>query len=97
MFITKPVIMLLLSGHLSLASTVPHIRQNGVTCQTSSASPSTEDVTSVINQVRGQGGDCPNTNGAGSGKLRQIVNKEWTFGLQFPPSLWLTQGFGLTA
>lgn len=43
-------------------------RQNGVTCQTSSGSPVTGDVTLVINEVRGLGGSCPQTNGSGSGK-----------------------------
>ena len=42
-------------------------RQNGVSCQTSSGSPTTEDVTAVINQLKGQGGDCSNGNDAGSG------------------------------
>lgn len=37
-------------------------RQNGQTCQTSDASPYTEDVTAAINEVRGGGGSCPNTN-----------------------------------
>ncbi|KAL6716085.1 hypothetical protein ACLMJK_005651 [Lecanora helva] len=41
-------------------------RQNGVTCQTSSGSPDTGDVTDVINQIRGQGGLCPQTNGHAS-------------------------------
>ena len=36
-------------------------RQDGVTCQTSSGSPKTEDVTAVINQLKGQGGNFPNT------------------------------------
>lgn len=42
-------------------------RQNGVTCQNSRGSPKTEDVAAVINQLKGQGGSCPNTNGKASG------------------------------
>ncbi|KAK7744745.1 hypothetical protein SLS62_010047 [Diatrype stigma] len=41
-------------------------RQNGVTCQTSDGSPETGDVTSVINELKGRGGACPNTNGEAS-------------------------------
>ncbi|MCJ1462816.1 hypothetical protein MMC07_001419 [Pseudocyphellaria aurata] len=52
-----------------------HHRQNGVTCQTSSASPLTGDVTDVINQVRGQGGSCPNTNGAASDCTTLVKHK----------------------
>lgn len=75
MFISKPIVVVLLSGlNLSLASAILHDRQNGVTCQTSDASPTTADVTSVINQVRGKGGDCKNTNGAGSGKSLRIMD-----------------------
>ena len=61
---------------LTLAATLPLVfgspildaRQNGVTCQTSDGSPVTGDVTDVINQLRGLGGHCPQTNGEASGK-----------------------------
>ena len=54
---------------ITLASPILEGRQNGVTCQTSSGSPLTGDVTSVINQLNGEGGnDCSNRNNAGSGK-----------------------------
>ena len=52
-----------------LGSPILDTRQNGVTCQTSSGSPKTGDVTDVINQLKGQGGDCSNTNGEGSGTI----------------------------
>ncbi|KAM0803717.1 hypothetical protein BDR22DRAFT_839699 [Usnea florida] len=51
----------------ALATASPLIpRQDGVTCQTSDASPKTADVTDVINQLTGQGGLCPQTNGKAS-------------------------------
>lgn len=53
---------------ITLASPILEGRQNGVTCQTSSGSPLTGDVTSAINQLNGQGGDCSNTNDKASGK-----------------------------
>lgn len=52
----------------TLASPILDERQNGVTCQTSAGSPLTGDVTAVINQLKGQGGDCSNTNDKASGK-----------------------------
>lgn len=84
MLISKPTVVVLLSRlSLSLASAILQDRQNGVTCQTSDGSPTTADVTSVINQVRGQGGDCKNTNGAGSGKLRRIMDDRWSLNDHF--------------
>jgi hypothetical protein len=46
-----------------------HVRQNGVTCQTTDGSPYTSDVTSVINEIRGRGDDaiCDNQNDVASG------------------------------
>lgn len=67
MLMSKPTILFFLSVPLSLASTILHNRQNGETFRTSNAYPSTEDVTSIISQVRGEGGDCKNTNGTGYG------------------------------
>ncbi|KAI3325927.1 hypothetical protein HD806DRAFT_532582 [Xylariaceae sp. AK1471] len=57
----------LLAG-LSLASATPFLntRQNGVTCQTSSGSPNTKDVTNTINELKGRGGECANKNGEAS-------------------------------
>jgi len=54
---------------LGLATAMPSLdsRQNGVTCQTSDASPTNEKVTNAINELKGRGGDCPNTNGEASG------------------------------
>lgn len=54
---------------LALSSPVLSTRQNGVTCQTSSASPGTDDVTAVINDLKDRGGNCPNTNGHASGNF----------------------------
>ncbi|KAI8631825.1 hypothetical protein F5Y19DRAFT_376967 [Xylariaceae sp. FL1651] len=53
---------------LALASATPFvgIRQNGVTCQTSSGSPATADVTNTINELKGRGGNCANSNGEAS-------------------------------
>lgn len=45
-------------------------RQNGVTCQTSSGSPLTDDVTAAINQLSGKPGNCPQTNGHASGETK---------------------------
>lgn len=48
-----------------LAMLAPAIAQ--ITCQTSDASPSTEDVTAVINQLKGRKTDnCPQSNNFGS-------------------------------
>lgn len=54
----------------SSAVAAPHleVRQNGRTCQTSDASPDTEDLTAVINELNGRGGSCPQTNGVASSK-----------------------------
>ena len=52
---------------LTLGSPLLETRQNGVTCQTSDGSPKTGDVTDVINQLRGRGGNCPQKNGEASG------------------------------
>ena len=52
----------------TLASPILDERQNGVTCQTSGGSPLTGDVTAVINQLNGKGGDCTNSNEKASGK-----------------------------
>ena len=49
---------------LTSAALLP--RQNGISCQTSDGSPTTDDVTAVINQLKGKGGDCTNGNGKGS-------------------------------
>ena len=47
---------------ITLISPILEGRQNGVTCQTSSGSPLTGDVTAIINQLNEQGGDCNNEN-----------------------------------
>lgn len=65
---TAPVSFMAMLAH---ANPVLLERQNGVICQTSSGSPTTGDVTDVINQVRGKGENgeiCSQDNGAGSGK-----------------------------
>ena len=70
MYFTKTTVLALLTAiSLALSSPILETRQNGVTCQTSSGSPITTDVTDVINQLRGQGGNCPQTNGEASGKV----------------------------
>ena len=69
MYFTKATVIALFTAiPLGLSSPILETRQNGVTCQTSSGSPLTTDVTDVINQLRGQGGNCPQTNGEASGK-----------------------------
>ena len=69
MYSTKATVLALIAAvPLALSSPILETRQNGVTCQTSSGSPLTTDVTDVINQLRGQGGNCPQTNGEASGK-----------------------------
>ena len=68
MYFTKATVLALFTAiPLGLSSPILETRQNGVTCQTSSGSPLTTDVTDVINQLRGQGGNCPQTNGEASG------------------------------
>ena len=58
---------------LALGSPTLNTRQNGVTCQTSNGSPLTNDVTDVINQLNGQGGSCPQTNGDASGEKPRLL------------------------
>ena len=54
----------------AFGSPILEARQDGTTCQTSSASPLTGDVTAVINQLKGLGAGilCAQTNGHASGK-----------------------------
>ena len=59
---------LLAASPVVFGSPLLEIRQNGVTCQTSSGSPLTDDVTNVINELNGRGGNCNQTNGEASGK-----------------------------
>lgn len=68
MYFTKATAVVLLSA-LSLTTAMPALdsRQNGVTCQTSDGSPDNDKVTNAINELKGKGGNCPNTNGAASG------------------------------
>ena len=69
MYFSKTTILVLVAALPTVfGSPILEDRQNGVTCQTSSGSPKTRDVTAVINQLKGQGGKCPQTNGKGSGK-----------------------------
>ena len=58
---------------ITLASPILEGRQNGVTCQTSSGSPLTGDVTAIINQLNEQGGDCNNENSEVSNKSSIIL------------------------
>lgn len=52
---------------LTLAALLPAINaQEGVTCQTSDASPAIADITEVINQLKGKGGICSQKNGHAS-------------------------------
>ena len=61
---------------LALATLLPTLtlsaavlpRQRGATCQTSTGSPKTEDITNVINELKGRdaGALCRQTNGEGS-------------------------------
>lgn len=51
-----------------LGTPILDTRQNGVTCQTSSGSPLTDDVTAVINDLNGRSGNCPQTNDKASGE-----------------------------
>lgn len=68
MYFTTTALFLTAAVPLALSSPILEARQNGVTCQTSSGSPTTGDVTDVINQIRGQGGMCPQKNDEASGK-----------------------------
>lgn len=72
------------SVSVSFASPTLLTRQNGVTCQTSTASPVTGDVTLVINEIRGRGGSCPQTNGKGSGKVLSSPLNKRTFRKTLP-------------
>ena len=69
MYFSKVTVLAVLAASpLVLGSPIIQTRQNGVTCQTSSGSPLTDDVTAVINQLKGRGGNCDQTNDKGSGK-----------------------------
>lgn len=73
MFISKPIIAaLFLSGHVSSASTLAPRAKLGVSCQTSDVSPSTDDVTRIINQISGRTGHgaCACRNSLGSRELK---------------------------
>ena len=65
---TVPVIALFASTALVSAVPALHIRQSGVTCQTSSASPHLADITLAINQIKGRGGLCRQSNPYASGE-----------------------------
>lgn len=79
MYFTKATVLAFIAAiPLTLSSPILETRQNGVTCQTSSGSPITADVTDVINQLRGQGGSCPQTNGEASGKPFYPLNSLFT-------------------
>lgn len=67
-FFKSTALAVLAASPVVLGSPILETRQNGVTCQTSSGSPLTGDVTAVLNQLNGQGGSCAQTNGRGSGK-----------------------------
>lgn len=69
MYFSKATALALVSLTFASASPLLEMRQNGVTCQTSEASPKNEDVTFVINELKGRGGSCAQTNGAASGKF----------------------------
>ncbi|KKY23412.1 hypothetical protein UCDDS831_g03143 [Diplodia seriata] len=62
MFSAKSIIALFLAAAFPSAI----LAQEGVTCQTTAGSPKTESVTDVINQLRGHGGTCEQTNCAAS-------------------------------
>ena len=80
MYFTKATVLALIAAiPLALSSPILESRQNGVTCQTSSGSPLTDDVTDVINQLRGQGGSCPQTNGEASGKSSHFISLNLPF------------------
>ena len=69
MYFTKAAALALVAAlPVTFGSPTLEPRQNGVTCQTSRGSPLTDDVTSVINRVRGRGGRCRQTNGQASGE-----------------------------
>ncbi|KAL9070133.1 MAG: hypothetical protein Q9161_005085 [Pseudevernia consocians] len=63
MFFSKATALAVIAAlPIVLATPILDTRQNGVTCQTSSGSPLTDDVTAVINELNGRGGSCPQTN-----------------------------------
>ena len=69
MFFLKAIALAALAtSPVVLGSPILEDRQNGVTCQTSSGSPLTDDVTAVINKLKGRGGSCDQKNGKASGK-----------------------------
>ena len=61
----------------AFSSPILDARQDGTTCQTSSGSPLTGDVTAVINQLKGLGAGilCAQTNGEASGKSSSFPNE----------------------
>lgn len=67
MFMPKATLVALVSS-LALISASPLLgtRQNGVTCQTSDGSPETGDITYVINELNGRGGNCYQSNDVAS-------------------------------
>lgn len=70
MLALKAMVALLLCGLVNSAELPGHMPSIAVSCQTSNGSPRTEDVTAVINQVRGRpsGHKCLNRNFGGSRK-----------------------------
>jgi len=73
MYFSKISAVALMSTAAVWASPVLDTRQNGLSCQTSSDSPDTTDVTSVINQVRGQGGICRQGNSQASSEIWDVL------------------------
>lgn len=67
-FFKATALAVLAASQVVLGSPILETRQNGVTCQTSSGSPLTGDVTAVINELRGRGGSCAQKNDKASGK-----------------------------
>lgn len=67
-FTTTTFLTLIASIPMILGSPILETRQSGTICQTSNGSPETKDVTDVINQLRGQGGLCPQINPGNSGR-----------------------------
>ncbi|KAL9064278.1 MAG: hypothetical protein Q9161_008978 [Pseudevernia consocians] len=61
---------------ITLTSSILEGRQNDVTCQTSSGSPLTGDVTAAINQLNEQGGDCSNENSEALDQIQQTCLNE---------------------
>lgn len=74
----QALILALTFASAAFTSALPpnlNTRQNGVTCQTSSGSPDTGDVTDVINQLGGRGEKCPQTNGHASDCTTLVSHK----------------------